>query len=527
MAGRTGEFLNVGGPGPARPWLGPALVALAAFALHAAAWDRYGIFRDELYFISCGERMAWGYVDQPPLIAAMARIAHHAFGLWVPGLRLLPWIASALTVWATGMLALELGAGAAGATLAALGVLASPVLLSLGHYLTMNAFEPLLFVLLAWTLVRLAQGGSPRLWLSAGGLVGIGFLFKYSMGLYAATLGAGMVLTASGRRALASRWTLAGAAVAAALVYPNAKWQADQGLPFLELLRNGRLRKNAPFTLGGFTVAQFTEMNPANAILWIPGLAALLLWRPLRPVRFVGLGFLLLFVAQVASEAKPYYLAPVFPPLLAAGAAALAALLRTGPFPALLRERAPWLLVVPALALLAILRIAAPIALPLLPVERFVEHQASLGMAPAPTERHSMGVLPQIYADQHGWAEMARAVHEAWMKLSPSERDRAFVFGQNYGEASAVELLGKSLGVPPVASGHNNWFLWGWPPGRDVALVISDENETCSGFASRELLVKMAPDPLAMPYESGRWIWACRAPARPIAEIWAAARNYI
>jgi hypothetical protein len=126
VAGRTGEFLNVGGPGPARPWLGPALVALAAFALHAAAWDRYGIFRDELYFISCGERLAWGYVDQPPLIAAMARIAHDAFGLWVPGLRLLPWIASALTVWATGMLALELGAGAAGATLAALGVLASP-----------------------------------------------------------------------------------------------------------------------------------------------------------------------------------------------------------------------------------------------------------------------------------------------------------------------------------------------------------------------------------------------------------------
>jgi hypothetical protein len=77
----------MGGPGRARPWLGPTLVALAAFVLHAAAWDRYGVFRDELYFISCGERLAWGYVDQPPLIAAVARIAHGVFGLWVPGRR--------------------------------------------------------------------------------------------------------------------------------------------------------------------------------------------------------------------------------------------------------------------------------------------------------------------------------------------------------------------------------------------------------------------------------------------------------
>jgi hypothetical protein len=513
----------VGPPGPSRPWLGPALVALAALALHAAAWDRYGVFRDELYFISCGERLAWGYVDQPPLIAGVARLAHGAFGLWVPGLRLLPWIASALTVWATGMLALELGAGAAGATLAAVGVLASPVLLALGHYLTMNAFEPLLFVLLAWTLVRLANGASPRLWVAAGALAGLGMQNKYSMGLYAATLGAGLLLTASGRRALATRWTLVGALVAVALVLPNLKWQADQGFPFLELLRNGRLRKNAPFHLGDFAKAQFTDMNPASAILWIPGLAALLLWRPLRPARFLGLGFLLLVAAQVAAEAKPYYLAPVFPPLLAAGAALLAALLRPGGA----GGRASWWLAVPAVALLAVLAVAAPIALPLLPVERFVAHQARLGVGTAPTERHRMGVLPQIYADQHGWEAMARAVHEAWMKLPSAERDRAFVFGQNYGEASAVELHGKALGVPPVASGHNGWFLWGLPPGRDVAIVISDEGETCSGFASRELLVKMPPDPLAMPYESGRSIWACRTPRRPLSEIWGAVRNYI
>src|SRR5512141_2550536 len=59
--------------------LGPALAALATFALHAACWGRYGLFRDELYYIACGERLSAGYVDQPPGIAWVAGAAHALF----------------------------------------------------------------------------------------------------------------------------------------------------------------------------------------------------------------------------------------------------------------------------------------------------------------------------------------------------------------------------------------------------------------------------------------------------------------
>ena len=63
---------------------GPAVAALATFALHAACGGRYGAFRDEMYFIVCGRRLDWGYVDQPPLVAAIARAAHEVFAMWVP-----------------------------------------------------------------------------------------------------------------------------------------------------------------------------------------------------------------------------------------------------------------------------------------------------------------------------------------------------------------------------------------------------------------------------------------------------------
>ena len=92
----------------------PAIVLYLAgvkLLFHLLAAGRYGIFRDELYYLACGEHLDWGYVDQPPLIALIAWIARHLFGDWLVGLRFLPALAGAATVWLTGKLARELGGG--------------------------------------------------------------------------------------------------------------------------------------------------------------------------------------------------------------------------------------------------------------------------------------------------------------------------------------------------------------------------------------------------------------------------------
>ena len=63
-----------------RSWLlaGTFFVLCAAIAkllIHLYANRFYGYFTEELYYLACAQHLAWGYVDQPPLIALIARLS--------------------------------------------------------------------------------------------------------------------------------------------------------------------------------------------------------------------------------------------------------------------------------------------------------------------------------------------------------------------------------------------------------------------------------------------------------------------
>src|SRR5256714_15631791 len=155
---------------------GPAIVlaiAAADLLFHLLIANRYGIFRDELYYLACSEHLDLGYVDQPPLIALVAWIARHLFGESLLGLRLIPALAGAATVWLTGKLARELHGGAFAQAVAALATFAAPVFLLMHHWLTMNAFEPLIWLGCAWCIVCAIKREDPRYWLWVGVPIGV------------------------------------------------------------------------------------------------------------------------------------------------------------------------------------------------------------------------------------------------------------------------------------------------------------------------------------------------------------------
>jgi hypothetical protein len=170
---------------------------------------------------------------------------------------------------------------------------------------------------------------------------------------------------------------------------------------------------------------------------------------------------------------------------------------------------------------------AAPIVIPVLPPETLIRYQAALGVAPTREERKEYNPLAQHLADQFGWPELVDTVARAAQALPKPERAQAVVFAQNYGEAAALELLGKGR-VPPVVSGHNQYFLWGpGPLGREVVLVIGAHREVLERVCREAALLATTPDqPHAMPYENRLPIWACRGLRPPLEEVWARARHY-
>jgi 4-amino-4-deoxy-L-arabinose transferase-like glycosyltransferase len=462
---------------------GPSLVLLIAagkLLFHLFTANRYGIFRDELYYLACADHLDWGYVDQPPLIAAMAWFARHVFGDSLLGLRLLPAVAGAALVWLTGKLSRELGGGRFAQALAALSVACVPIYLVFQHWLTMNAFEPLIWTGCAWFAVRAIRTSEPRYWLAFGVLAGIGMENKYSMAFFVTGMVAGLLLSPE-RRAFRNRWMWLGALAAFLIFLPNLIWLVRHNFPFLELMSNVR-SSNRDIVRGplAFVLDQAMLVNPVLFPLWVAGLAWLLFNRAGRRYAVLGWTYLVMLVLFIALKGKNYYLAPAYPMLLAAGAIA---------FEQITSQRIAWGRPVYLTLLIAVTAILAPLFAPILPVETYIRYQNFLGLEPPKSENQRTGPLPQYFADEFGWDEMTRAVAKVYFSLPPSERATTAIFANDYGQAGAIDFFGPKYGLPKSISGHQNYWYWGprGYTGETVIVLGSDGRGDREHFASVEV----------------------------------------
>ena len=277
--------------------------------------SRYGIFRDELYYLACGEHLGWGYVDQPPLIALVAWIARHLFGDSLVGLRFFPALAGAATVWLTGKITRELGGGAFAQVLAALAVICVPIYLVMHHWLTMNAFEPLLWLACIWCIARTINGNDLLYWIWFGVFAGLAMETKYTIAFFVFALVLALLFTRE-RRFLATKEFWVGAALALLIFLPNLIWLARHNFPFLELMHN--IRQTHRDVVRGpiaFLLDQAQIMNPVLFPLWLGGL----IWLFFGRFRLLGIVYAVLLVTLIVLRGKNYYLASIYPVLFAAG----------------------------------------------------------------------------------------------------------------------------------------------------------------------------------------------------------------
>jgi hypothetical protein len=496
-----------------------ACFALAKLALHLFFSGQYGYFRDEFYYLACGERLDWGYVDHPPFVALAAHVARTSLGESLFALRLFPAVAGALTLFLIGLIARELGGGRWAQALAALAALVAPVYLALPGFLSMNAFDLLFWALAFYLVVVILKHDRPRLWLLVGVVAGAGLMNKYSMGFWGAGLVAGLVLTPA-RRYLRDKWIWAGGAAALVIFLPHILWQIQHGFPTREFIRNATEMKIAATSPVEFLATQLLFVHPMGAVVALAGLAFLLFAAQAKPFRALGWCFLAVLAILLATRSKPYYLAPAFIPLLGAGGVALEAWLR-GP-------KLAWVKPVFAILLVAGGAVTAPFVLPVLPVETYIRYAEFVGLKPQSGERSELGKLPQHYADMFGWPEMVETVAKVYHSLPEKERSECAIFGSNYGEAGAIDFFGPRHGLPKALSGHNKYWLWG-PRGYSGQCVITvgERREDVAKVFEEVELAAVFTHPYVMPYENNLPIFICRRPRVSLAAYWPMTKKFI
>jgi 4-amino-4-deoxy-L-arabinose transferase-like glycosyltransferase len=471
----------------------------------------YGASSDELYFIVCGLHPAMGYVDQPPLVPLIAGLSHALFGTALLPLRLIPALAMTATVALTVEFARALGGGRFAQWLSGLTVLLGAAFLVDGLELVTDMMQPLTWLGCGWCVLRLAQTRDERWWLAFGAIAGVSLLSKYLIAFFLFGLAVGLVVTPL-RRSLSSRWLYIGAAIAAVIASPSVIWQAAHGWPFLELGHAAMNGKNLPLTPLEFLGQQVLLVGPAAAPVWIAGL-----WRfSARPwfaeLRVFPVAYVVMAVVFLTLHGKSYYIVPIYPLLLAGGAVAIEDWL------AWKALRATVLAVVTGIGALG-----APLALPILPPEKYAAYAGALGAraGQTATERYRPGLLPTHLAGMLGWREMAAKVAAVYNALPGDERARAVFYGRDYGEAAALDLYGPALRGPPVVAAHNNYYLWG-PKGFDGSVVIvmdGDVRPLMQNYRSIQV-VGHIDSPFAQTWEAHMPIYVLRGPRVPLRTLW-------
>jgi hypothetical protein len=474
------------------------LLALANFLLHLYFNNRYGYFRDEFDYMSCGDHLGWGYVDQPPLIPFLIHICRGLLGDSLRSIRFVPALASSLLIVQTVAIARELGGRRYALLLSAICALIAPQYLSNGSLLGTNCLEPSLWMGCAYFAILAIKRNDPRYWLWFGVVAGLGLEEKYSIALFGFGIVVGLLLTKQ-RRVFLNKWIWLGGLVALFIFLPNVLWNIKYDWPFVQLMRAIRA-EGRDVVLGPFPYffQQTLLVNPLTAPIWLAGLFALLFSVRLKPYRALGWCYLVCYTVFFVLHGKNYYLAPVYPMLLAAGAVVIESVINGR---ANARPRRQWLKPAIALVLLASGAHLAPVVVPVLSPDGFLAYTKYLPFKlPVMEHAHARAALPQWYSDQFGWNEIVDEAAVAWNRIPAAERQDCGIFAQDYGQAGAIDFFGRRDGLPPALSGHQTYFLWG-PRGYsgNCMIVLDDRRKLLERLWEHvEYVGKSADNPYAL-----------------------------
>ena len=476
-------------------------VALATVILHVIIGNRYGWHRDELATLEDARHLAWGYPAYPPVTPFFGRISLELFGLSVRGFRFFAGVAQAITVVLAGLMAREMG-GRRGAQLVA-AFCAVPFCLGGGYEMQYVAFDALAWVFTAYCVVRLISSEDARWWLGIGAGLGYGMLCKYTIGFFALSIVAGVLLTPA-RRYLRSKWLWIGVALSILIWLPNVLWQAQHNFISLDFLSHIHARDIRQGRTTYFLPQQL-ELTGFRSVIAIAGLYFCFFTQLGRRFRMIGWMYVVTLLLFVIAKGRWYYMGPAYPMLYAAGGVWGESWLGT-----MQRGRAMTIRWVVWAALIFEIVFTAAFWLP---------------SAPMGSRWWRMNnELQGDFREQLGWRELVAEVARIRDTLTPEERAHLGILGTNYGEAGAINLYGPEYGLPRAISGVNSFWYRGYgdPPPQTVIVI---------GLSRRRMEEVFGPCRLAghnqnqygvknEESEDHPDIWVCGPPKQGWPEFW-------
>lgn len=487
--------------------------ALAGLLLASAYVPPWELFHDELYYWAGAQRLELGYVDHPPLAPWLLRAATAVFGDERLGFRIVPALCAAGTLLLTSALARRFGARAWGQATAGLAVATTPVFLTFFSFYSVNALELLLWTAVCWALVELVRSGDERWWLAVGGLVGLAALNKHTVALLGAGIGAGL-LASPLRAHLRRRWIWMGGALALVCALPNLAWNQAHGWPSLEFYRS-RAEGILPASFGDALFLQIVAFNPANVLLWLPGLLFLLCSRRLRPYRPLGIAFLLLLtVILFSGQRRGDRIGGVYPIVFAAGAACWQQWSARG---------AGVVRVVLSALVLGLGVFLIPVSLTLIPPERVEAFFQLIDERPE-IESGDVGQwMPLTLLGRLEWQRFSEVVFDAVDALPAEDRSRSVILAPHWLYAGVLEYYGRDREIPEIVSPHNAYSFWhggaAGMAGRDRVVTVAIPREVVERYFDEVSQLALFECVYCAAWRSDIPVYLALGSSRPLGEL--------
>ena len=486
-------------------------LGLVDFIVHMLFAVNYGYFRDELYYIVSGaQHLSLGYVDFPPFIAYVAALLNVISKDSLLSIHVVPALNESVLVIVAGLISRELGGGRRAQLLAAVSTLVTFAFLAFGSLFTPDSFDSLWWSLVTYLVVRIVRRREPKLWITVGLVVGLGLLTKLTVFFFVGALLASFLAVPSARQHLKSRWVVLGGLLAVVFVLPMVYWNSTNGWPMVHFYEEFR----SDFSGGGplnFFYTQLALISFLNLPILVMGLYFYLRSSDGAQLRAFGLAYILLYAFMTALDMKPYYLAPVYPALYAGGAIMIekSSVSRKGV--------SRWFGSRPYIAcLVAVAMLLSPVAMPILSPPATINAYGAGDYQASP--------LP----DRYGWSGMVSNLSKAYDGLPAGVKSQACIFTSNYGEASAVNFFGGSLGLPEAISGHNSYYIWGpGPCTGQVLITIGISLSTVQQAYGNVTTLTTLDCQYCISYEQVLPVYLCTHPNfTSVAALWQGVRHY-